>query len=83
MLVDKWEDGQSVYHLETMNVNPVVVVTFYYSDDPLFRNPNSLKNVPLDQKPICSTAHYSENKLLLFLRRPVVPESGFFFPKHN
>ena len=34
---------------------------------PLFRNANSLKNIPLNWKPISPTVHYPKNKSQLFL----------------
>lgn len=48
--------------------SPIVLIT-------LFRNPNSPKN---PQKPICSTAHYPENKRPLFIIRP--SRFVFFYP---
>lgn len=40
------------------------------SKGPLSWNPKSRKNVPLDRKPICPTARYTENKCPL-LQRPI------------
>lgn len=44
--------------------------TAHCFDGPLFLNPNSLKNVPLDRKLICPTARYPEKTSAHCSERP-------------